>query len=356
MSRQACLALLVAAGLVLAGCGASPTSPASPARPTSGSSPSPSPGLAQTWAWRNLTPSVGPTPEARRNGSAVYDQVRRRLVVFGGTGDRGLLNDLWAFDLATSQWSRLEASGTPPEPRRGHDAVYDPVGHQMVVWAGQQGERFFNDTWTLDLQSLAWRDVSPAGRPQARYGSASVFDPAERRLVQFAGFTEEQRRFQDTQGFDLDTLSWEDVTPAGTKPDVRCLLTAALHRETRRMIVYGGQRSGALEDLWAFDLGTRIWTELTPAQSPAGRFFATSFVDARGRFIVFGGTTSAGDVNETWLFNVETGRWSLVEIPGPPSARDGMMGAYVADEDRLVVFGGTGGGLLNDVWQLTPGS
>jgi hypothetical protein len=314
------------------------------------------PGLAQTpgRAWRELTPGEGPAPEARRNGTAIHDPVGRRLIVFGGVSDSGHLNDVWAFDLATLSWSRLETRGTPPAARLGHDAVYDPQGHQMVVWAGQDNSRFFNDTWSLDLTTLTWRDLSPPSRPQARYGSASVFDPLERRLLQFAGFTDLSRRFQDTQAFDLDTSAWEDLTPSGEKPQVRCLLTAAYDAANRRMIVYGGQRSGPLDDVWAFDIGSRSWSDLTPSERPPGRFFASSFIDRRGRFFVFGGRTAAGDDNETWAFDLETGRWSRVEIPGPP-ARNGMMGAYVDDLDSFVFFGGISGGrLLADVWELAP--
>jgi hypothetical protein len=305
------------------------------------------------WQWQNMTPSQGPAPEARRNGTAIYEPIGRRVIIFGGVGERGFLNDLWAFDIDTNSWTQLEPIGTPPAPRLGHNAVYDPVGHQMVVWAGQQGSRFFDDTWTLDLTTLEWRNVSPAIRPRARYGSASVFDPVERALVQFAGFTSESRRFQDTQAFDLDTNTWQDLTPPGEKPQIRCLHTAAFDPASRRLIIYGGQRNGPLDDLWAFDLASRSWTQLTPAQRPAGRFFATSFVDRDGNFIAFGGFTSAGNVNETWAFNFETGQWSKIEIASPPSPRNGMMGAYIEEENRFIIFGGTGAGLFNDVWELS---
>jgi hypothetical protein len=310
-----------------------------------------------SYRWRNLTPAEGAAPEPRRNGTAIYDPVARRIVVFGGTGGSGQLNDLWAFDLITLAWTRLQPSGRPPEPRLGHDAVYDPIGHQMVVWAGQQGERFFDDTWSLDLTSLAWRDVSPSRRPQARYGSASIFDPVERRLVQFAGFTDLSRRFQDTQAFDLDTHTWEELSPPGERPQVRCLLTAAYEASSHRMIIYGGQRNGPLDDLWAFDLGLRSWTNLTPAERPAGRFFAASFLDRAGRFIVFGGATEAGDVNEVWAYDLASGRWSQLEIEGAPSPRNGMMSAYVEEEGRFFIFGGTsGGGLFNEIWELGESS
>lgn len=304
--------------------------------------------------WRELTPSMGPAPEARRNGVAIYDPVGRRIVIFGGISASGHLNDAWAFDLPTLSWSPLETRGTPPAPRLGHDAVYDPQGRQMVVWAGQNDQRFFNDTWGLDLTSLSWTELSPGSRPQARYGSASIFDPLERRLVTFAGFTDINRRFQDTQAFDLDTSSWEDLTPAGDKPEIRCLLTAAFDPAGRRMVIYGGQRSGPLADIWAFDLGARSWTSLTPAEGPEGRFFASSFLDAQGRFHVFGGQTSRGDVSETWMFDLASQRWSLLEIPGPPP-RNGMLTAYVDVEDRFFVFGGVSGGrLYGDVWELVP--
>ncbi|MBI3653101.1 MAG: hypothetical protein HY231_18900 [Acidobacteria bacterium] len=309
---------------------------------------------AQSLEWQNLTPATGARPEARRNGAAIYDPVDHRLVVFGGTGQNGLLNDVWAFNLDTLTWTRLNTTGTAPDPRLGHDAIYDPIGQQMVIWAGQQGSKFFNDTWALSLRTLEWRNLSPtSGRPKARYGSAAVYDPVAQSLVQFAGFTEEGRRFQDTQNFNLASQSWTDLTPAGSKPEIRCLLTGALDRTARRMIIYGGQRNGPLDDLWAYDLASRSWTELTPASRPAGRFFASSFVNREGRFVVFGGSTPTGNSNDSYAFDFQTGQWSSLELAAPPSARNGMMSAYDEAEDRFLVFGGTSdSGLLNDVWQL----
>jgi hypothetical protein len=302
--------------------------------------------------WRELTPSLGPAPEARRNGVAVYDPVVRRVVIFGGVGAGGYLNDVWAFDYPTLSWQRLETTGTPPAARLGHDAVYDEQARRMIVWAGQDDARFFNDVWALDLTTLAWTELSPASRPQARYGSASIFDPLERRLVTFAGFTDLIRRFQDTQAFDLDTNVWEDLTPAGEKPEVRCLLTAAFDPVERRMLIYGGQRSGPLADIWAFDLGSRSWESLTPGERPDGRYFASSFLDRERRFHVFGGATSRGDVGETWSFDLASRRWSRLDVVDPPP-RNGALAAYAFDQDRFFVFGGVNRGSLHrDVWEL----
>ena len=307
------------------------------------------------WQWRNLTPTSGQMPEPRRDGEAIYDPVGKRIVLFGGNSDAGLKNDTWAFDLATRSWTKLNTVGAPPPARFGFDAVYDPVGHQMVIYSGQ-GAGFFNDTWTLNLTTLQWTDISPASdsaRPKKRYGSGAVFDPQTRSLVSFAGFTSEAGRFQDTQSFGLAGKSWADWTPGGSKPQVRCLLTAAFDGVNRRMIIYAGQRSGALDDIWSFDLASRQWTNLTPAVRPPGRFWSTSFVNKDGRFMIFGGS-GAGNFNDTWEFNLTTQTWTQLQVENPPSQRNGMMGVYIESEDRFIVIGGTGNsGNLNDVWELS---
>lgn len=313
-------------------------------------------GWAQTtnWQWRELTPTSGAGPEVRRNGAAIYDPVGKRVIIFGGTGNAGTLNDTWAFDLAARTWTRLATTGTPPPPRFGFGGVYDPVEKQLVIYGGQ-GAGFFNDTWALNLTTLEWRNVSPpvAARPKARYGHGIVFDPVARSLVQFAGFTEESRRFQDTQSFSLATNTWQDWTPSGAKPDIRCLLTAAYDNANRRMVIYGGQRSGFLDDLWAFDLASRTWQDFTVPSRPSGRLFAMSFVDRDGRFLVFGGSSASGNLNELQSFNFQTRQWTKLNVANPPSQRNGAFYTYIESENRFVIFGGTGdNGLLNDVWEL----
>ncbi|MDX2030093.1 MAG: kelch repeat-containing protein [Blastocatellia bacterium] len=310
---------------------------------------------AQTssWQWRQIAAET--KPEARRNGVMIHDPIGKRLILFGGSTDSGPVNDAWAFGLETRAWTKLATTGPTPPARHSFDAVYDPVDRQMVIYAGQ-GAGFFNDTWALRLDTLEWRDLSPASngaRPKARYGSTAVFDPVTRSLVQFAGFTSESGRFQDTQSFSIGGRSWVDWTPAGAKPQVRCLLTSAFDRANRRMVIYGGQRSGTLDDIWSFDLAQRTWTNLTPAQRPAGRWFTTSFFDREGRFVIFGGYTSAGNANDLWSFDLAARQWTRLEVADPPSPRNGSMAVFLEEENRLLLFGGSAdGGLTNDLWEL----
>ena len=118
------------------------------------------------------------------------------------------------------------------------------------------------------------------------------------------------------------------------------------------MLIYGGQRSGPLNDLWAFSLATRTWENLSNATTPSGRYFANSLVDAAGNFILFGGQTASGNSDELWSFNLSARSWNRLTVSGGPSARNGAVSAYDDTNNRWFVFGGTGNGNLNDVWEL----
>ena len=312
------------------------------------------PALGKAQQWVEITPSDGRAPSPRYNHTGIYDREHHRLVIFGGRGGGGAVNDVWAFDLASHTWHELTPfEGPAPAPRFTPAGVYDEAGGQMVMWSGQ-GSAFLNDVWAFDLTDQTWTDLSPDVAPNIRYGVAAVFNPVARSLVTFAGFTD-QGRFDDTWTFDMEQNAWSDVTPE-TGPMQRCLHTASYDAGAHRMLIYGGQRSGPLEDLWSFDLNAGEWTELSSLTTPPeGRYFAASVYDEiNDRLLVFGGNRGgAGLSNEVWSYSALTNNWSLESPSGtPPEARQGAVAVYVESEDRVIVFGGQGSTHLNDVWSL----
>ena len=299
-------------------------------------------------------------PPSRMSPSIIYEPMGHRMIIFGGAGPNGDLDDMWALDLREHRWSEIAPAGDILPPARAtHNGVYDPVGHRMVIWAGQEKTRqraFFNDVWSFDLGTDTWTELKPPDPlPLNRYGTAAVFDPLARDLVTFAGFTD-NGRFDDTWRFDVDGGIWTDVSP-GEGPHERCLHSASYDALEHRMIMYGGQQAGALEDIWAFDLNENTWTELTPEQGPPGRFFPVHVYDPiNHRSIVFGGNRS-GDLqqaNDVWAFDLKGNSWEELEVGGtPPIARERAAGIFIPSEGRMIVYGGAGGGrILGDTWAL----
>jgi len=122
--------------------------------------------------------------------------------------------------------------------------------------------------------------------------------------------------------------------------------------------MYGGQISGPTADIWAFDLVAHAWTELTPAVSPIGRWFAPSVYDAENhRIVVFGGDRGAlqgGVTDEVQLFHLDRNEWQELVVAGTgPTARSSHAAVYVPGEDRMVILGGWDGSTwLDEVWSL----
>lgn len=359
ISRRTLLrfAVLGGSGLLAAhvlGCGdgegdAAPTATIAPAEPSPTepvvSSPSP-----QALRWERLS-APDPLPPPRRDHSLVT--TGRRLYVFGGKSAEEL-NDLWSYDLEAGAWFRVGVEGGPA-PRLGHNAVWDANQARLVVFGGQQGNTFFNDTWAFDPEAGSWSELPSGNRtPAARYGAGAALGGEDSLLVTH-GFTFEGR-FDDTWQLDLATDGWTEVSPAASRPLERCLLRAVWDSRSDRLLLFGGQATGApfLGDLWA--LSVDGWAEISADGAPSPRnLYAMAFDEESLRAVLFGGNTADGPVNDLHFFEAATDTWRRASPDNDgPSPRFGHDAVWLPDRRALAVFGGNDGAEdLNDLWLLS---
>jgi hypothetical protein len=145
--------------------------------------------LSGSPVWTPIAPA-GTAPSARYAPTAILDPVRDRLVGFGGYADGAALRDLWSLSLASAPaWTPLPATGTPPSPRYGPTAIYDPVRDRMILFGGRSNGIDLDDMWSLSLSGVpAWTNITPPGTgPGTRFKSAAVYDPARDRMLLFGG-------------------------------------------------------------------------------------------------------------------------------------------------------------------------
>ena len=303
-----------------------------------------------------------PPPTRRYLHSAIYDPVRNRMVIFGGSAG-GNLNDVWALSLnGAPTWIRLATANTPPSGRFVHTAIYDTPQDRMIVFAGIGASGAFNEVWSLSMvPTSAWTQLSPSGTPpSARYAHAAIFDPVRDRMVVFGGF-DGANPLNDVWTLSLSgSPIWNPITPSGTPPSARYRMSSIYDSVNDRMLIFGGSTSTTLmNDVWALSLaGTPAWTKLTPTGTPpSARVSHTAILDPlRSRMLIFGGSDAAGYRNDVWSMTLSgTPNWAQLTVTGtPPSARDEGTAIYDSFNDRMVVFAGNStAGLLNDVWALT---
>jgi hypothetical protein len=122
-----------------------------------------------------------------------------------------------------------------------------------------------------------------------------------------------------------DTQAWTDLTPSGTSPTSRRFHTAIYDPVRDRVVVFGGDAPGVLNDVWALSLGgTPAWTELAPSGiPPSARYLHGAIYDpVRDRMVVFGGWDPSSR-NDVWALSLAgSPAWTLLAPTGGlPSGR-----------------------------------
>jgi len=366
-------------------------------------------------AWKLETPG-GLPPAPRLAASLTYDPVGDRLILFGGSDGTSSLGDLWELDLGGAfVWTPMVAAGTPPAARNQHDAVYDPVRQRVLIIDGFASTGPFNDAWSLDLSTPTptWSQLSPLGTsPVARANPAIVYDPVGDQVVLFGGNSalpgHPLNPLNDTWTLSLaGTPTWTHITPPNPLPPIRTSHDACFDSARRRMIVAGGSALfTVLSDVWALDLNTMTWSNITPSGTgigprssaplvydsaddlafltngrdtvrpldteaavtfgptalnvfaPDARFADKFTYDASTKqaYCAFGVLADGSFTHQVRQFDLSAAvpAWRPFSPAGPfPAARSDHMQIVDPVTERLIVFGGRTASLLfGDAWQL----
>jgi len=287
--------------------------------------------------WLDRTPQFGSTqhvPPAAEDCTAIVDTVANRLVQFGGKGDDNRdLNELWIMDLGKFVWTKVETPGPTPPEREDHVAIFDPVGYRMIVHGGENGLTS-NTTWSLDLKTLRWRDLTDSTAP-AREDHTAIYDSRGRRMVIFGGRdntgTIDYVNESNLPALDLDPRSrtfekWIELKSGDVRAPGRSDHAAIYDPIKNRMVIFGGwdkQTHQFLDDTWAYNFADSpdsagTWKKLKTKDShPPKRRHVVGVYDAgRNWFIVCGGLGEQGFLNDVWAFDLTRDLWINI-TPGP---------------------------------------
>jgi hypothetical protein len=301
-------------------------------------------------AWHPILAS-GTPPSPRTRSSLIYDPIRDRVIVFGGTDD-SLHNDVWALTLTGSPaWQELVSVGTPPSPRAGHAAIYDPVRDRMIVFGAVLYDHVEPDLWSLALaDTLRWTPIVPPGSaPSPIYpGYAAAYDATHDALVVDGG--------DFFQNGDTFSFAWS-VPLSGQQPwaqgggGFRTEHTLVHDPIRSRMLAYGGtarEGGGAMASVIALSAGGGS-TRVLPTGSEPSQFIRSSviFDPTPGRVVVFGGRapTRLLDIGPNWMTWIGAPGANLWDGPLAPTGIlpepvEGHSAIYDEARDRMVVFGG----------------
>ena len=289
--------------------------------------------------WTRIA-TQGTPPPARILFSAVFDPVRRQMLIFGGgvyETSIAYRNDVWALSLdGPPTWTEVTPAGTPPTPRQMHAAVYDPVRDRMLVFGGISSAsppyvEYENEVWELTLTDPpAWNQLAPAGTPPDGLLAASmIYDAVADRAIVFGGenYTDYSNMYRnETFALALGGIStWSKLLPIGTPPSPRYEHSAVMDEAGGRMLVFGGRGLNLIptRDTWALKLrgGSLAWTRLATDSVLARSSTAAILDPVLGRLVVDGGTPNDYRLFETIALPLAGPlAWQRLQPIGPPVA------------------------------------
>ncbi len=218
----------------------------------------------QALTWTNMTPA-GPSPSPRQLANTVYDSLRARTVLFGGTNLTGsaFLGDTWEWD--GTLWANVTPAGGPsPTARAWHSMAYDSARQRTVLFGGYNGSQL-GDTWEWD--GTQWIQIFPSTSPAPRSSGAIAYDPWTQRVVLFAGSFGWPIGLNDT--WEYDGTTWSPVGTVGPVPPLQYLHRMVGDPVRGGILVYGAFGDGwsPLNDTWRYHRASLV---ANPPNPPAG--------------------------------------------------------------------------------------
>jgi len=209
-------------------------------------------------------------------------------------------------------------------------------GAQNMIWGAKA-----NDVWEWD--GATWTNRTPAAgaMPPVRYLHSMVYDSNRGVSIVFGGQTNPSVGLEDIWEWNNRTGTWAQVMPAAPGPFARWGHAATFDPARQRMIVYGAQLSDA--NIWEWDVPSRSWSSTLSFAVGSGAYSALTYVPARGRTLLYGGTGGGGNPpnNADRVVEWDGATVSFVTLGSPfPGMRYRHAMAYDSTRDRVFIFGG----------------
>jgi hypothetical protein len=247
--------------------------------------------------WTMLHDGSGTAPGPRFSPAMAFDADSGTLYVAAGGLNANALSpnpagDLWAFDGAS--WTEIPTSGDAPSTRLFEAWGHDPTRGRLVAFGGQVGDFFspaFADLYALDLATGEWTQLDAGTGPSGRFNAMLEYDGENDRYLVFGGHADPGVA-NDLWAFDPNGGGWTELAGGDqfTGGALGCLDNpqeipasyveqdpSAPERRQGGLFevvgttvwLFGGESdcSDHLDDTWSFDLSTDTWAEALEARS-----------------------------------------------------------------------------------------
>jgi len=300
----------------------------------------PSTNTANDAIWTQLLAN-GPSMHA--NNAMVYDTLNKKIINYGGRSgfpDFVVINETWAFDYNLTTWTNLNPAISPPW-RTSHSMVYDELRHKVLMFGGDDFSKAFNDLWEYDYSQNTWTKRSTNTPPKARQIHGMVYIPDRDVVMIFGGRRSDGgASFADTWEFNCETSVWRKLNPENSPP-VSDHVNMTYDKSAEKVLLFTNFQT------WALNLDTENWTRLDAANPPDSDHSNFVYSDHHQKSILFGDSRSTQNMI-TWTFNYSENSWTditsgnfpTINFNGNPPVIEHDALVYLNDLNVFIQYGG----------------
>lgn len=230
-----------------------------------------------TWVWTKGDGWVQRfplnSPPARWNSVMCFDAERGEIVLFGGWGQNGELNDTWVWD--GEDWLQKNPDFSPPSNGNyyGHSLTYFAARKESVLiinnWGSASLYAWDGNNWQeRTINSSPWNSSNSSN---VYYPHSVAYDEKNQKIV----------LLNDSGTWSFDGIDWSSI-PTSINPSNYLLWSwhesprsLAYDPISEKILFFGGRNVQGYwgNETWVLD-GTD-WKQLTPEKSPEPRYSHT---------------------------------------------------------------------------------
>ena len=211
------------------------------------------------------SPSPDNMIEGRSSAAMFADSINSRLIIWGGEGENGPLNDLWVFNTLDLSWKKIPQANNSPPPLK--DFHYTQAGQRGFIWGGvtSSGE-LSTILYEFVIPELTFIEIPTQNAPPHLTQASLSEDSSGNFLYLFGGY-DGANYHNWLWTLDLRSRTWDSIVSdctSGTCPYFTSNPVFFGNSYDTSLVAFAGRNElnpnmSYVEEYFSFDLERGVW-------------------------------------------------------------------------------------------------
>ncbi|OMJ95576.1 hypothetical protein SteCoe_992 [Stentor coeruleus] len=287
----------------------------------------------------NLIPSFGPSPPLITSSNAIYDEMTSSLITIGGfnTESNQLISEIYTFSLLNNIWGEIiPESEYIPEPFQDH-YLHLTKSRVILVLFPVTNKGLLSDIFEFDLKTFKWEKKTLTGEPisSRKHSSICSFSHNGTDYIAVYGGFRKSGYDENLYLIDSDSLISYKLSNNGlVNPGIKD--SASLIYYEGKLFLYGISYTfyefASEEILFIYDLESFSWSKIMIEGNNSVTAFHKAKIQGKYMFVYFG-HDSKGPTNIVRKLDLESYLWEDIG-----SISDKNILAYISCENKEILY------------------